>query len=314
MRLVFMGTPQFAVPSLRTLLNSSHEVVGVVTQPDRPKGRGKVIVPPPVKELALQQNVPVIQPEKMKAPEFISHLEEWHPDVIVVTAFGRILPTSILTLPPQGCINVHGSLLPAYRGAAPIQWAIINGETQTGITTMYMDEGMDTGDILLQEKVNIHGEETAGELAIRMAEVGGKLLVPTLEQLESGSLTRIPQDDSQASLAPILTKNDGCVDWTMSAKQIVNRVKGLSPWPGTFSYLKGKRMMFWQVREMESFSETSTGQPGTIISVGGTEVVVKTGKGLVGIMEWQPENKKRMTVEQYLSGNSLTPGAMFQTV
>jgi methionyl-tRNA formyltransferase len=313
MRLVFMGTPQFAVPSLRTLLESSHKVVGVVTQPDRPKGRGKVVMPPPVKELAQQKGLPVVQPEKMKAPEFLKRLEEWNPDVIVVTAFGRILPKVILDLPPRGCVNVHGSLLPAYRGAAPIQWAIINGETTTGITTMFMDEGMDTGDILLQEKVDIDAHETAGELAIRLAEVGGRLLVPTLEQLEAGVLTRIPQDHAQASFAPILTKEDGCIDWTMSARQIVSRVRGLSPWPGTFGYLEGERMTIWQAHEIPDAPGEGKSQPGTITAVGKKEVVVSTGQGSVGITEWQPANKKRMTVEQFLSGNTLSPGSMFQT-
>ncbi|MCZ6801791.1 MAG: methionyl-tRNA formyltransferase [Nitrospirae bacterium] len=313
MRLVFMGTPQFAVPSLRILLESSHEVVGVVTQPDRPKGRGQVVMPPPVKELALLNDVPVVQPEKMKALEFLECLEAWNPDVIVVTAFGRILPKAILDVPRQGCVNVHGSLLPAYRGAAPIQWAIINGETQTGITTMFMDEGMDTGDILLQEQVDIHVDETAGELAIRLAEVGGRLLVPTLEKLEAGSLTRIPQDDAQASLAPILTKSEGCIDWTLSARQIVDRVRGLSPWPGTFGSLEGQRMTIWQAHEMVSSPEEQKSQPGTITAVGKKEVVVSAGQGSVGITEWQPANKKRMTVEQFLSGNGLSPGMMFQT-
>ena len=270
-------------------------------------------MPPPVKELALIHGLPVVQPEKMKAPEFLECLEEWNPDVIVVTAFGRILPKAILDVPRQGCVNVHGSLLPAYRGAAPIQWAIINGETQTGITTMFMDEGMDTGDILLQEQVDIHVDETAGELAIRLAEIGGRLLVPTLEKLEAGSLTRIPQDHAQASLAPILTKNEGCIDWTMSAKQIVNRVRGLSPWPGTFGSLEGQRMSIWQAHEMVRSPEEQKSQPGTITAVGKKEVVVSAGQGSVGIMEWQPANKKRMTVEQFLSGNRLSPGMMFQT-
>src|SRR6476469_655465 len=229
MRIVFMGTPEFAVPSLEALLKSDARVVGIVTQPDRPRGRGQHLSPSPVKVIAQRDEIPLLQPTKMKDPSFMAELSGWKPDVIAVAAFGRILPPAILSLPSRGCINVHGSLLPKYRGAGPIQWAIINGETETGITTMLMDEGMDTGAMLLQEKLEILAEDTAGTLAPRLAELGGCLLLDTLARLKAGTLTPKKQDDRQTTLAPILKKEDGLIDWTMSATSLANRVRGLSP-------------------------------------------------------------------------------------
>src|SRR5690349_8993091 len=224
MRIVFMGTPDFAVPSFEALLKSDDHVVGVVTQPDRPKGRGQLLTPSPVKLVAQREQISVLQPTKMKDPDFLAALAAWKPDLIAVAAFGRILPPAILSLPSRGCINVHGSLLPKYRGAGPIQWALINGETETGITTMLMDEGMDTGAMLLQATMAIGPDDTVGSLSPRLADLGGRLLVETLAQLKAGTLTPRPQDHGQATLAPLLKKEDGAVNWTMSATSIANRI------------------------------------------------------------------------------------------
>lgn len=313
MRIVFMGTPTFAVPTLKALIESRYSIIGAVTQPDKPKGRGKTVMPPPVKELAQSWGIPVLQPDKMKEPDFLDTLRRWNPDFIVVTAFGRILPKVILDLPLKGCVNVHASLLPRYRGAAPIQWAIMKGETQTGVTTMMMDEGMDTGDILLQESLEIFPEETAGELAARLAEVGGALLVTTLQGLEAGSIVPQPQSHQDASLAPLLKKEAGNVDWTLGARDIVNRIRGLSPWPGCYSYLRGERLVIWKALEIPNdFEDHLRDAAGTIVSVNKSECVVRTGEGLVAIRELQPANKKRMTIEEFVRGRPLSRCMQFQ--
>lgn len=304
MRVVFMGTPAFAVPSLEALDNSDHEVVGVVTQPDRPKGRGQAVEQCPVKELALARGVPVRQPEKIKSPEFLQQLSEWKPDVIAVTAFGRILPKTILDLPPMGCVNVHGSLLPAYRGAAPIQWALIHGEPETGITTMLMDEGMDTGAVLLQHTVPIEPEDTTLELGARMAQAGGALLVETLTRLAGQSVVPRAQDHSRATMAPLLKKEDGVIDWTQSAMEIANRIRGLSPWPGSYTFHHGHRLIIRKgCVDTQGAPVGSDGhQPGTILAVGQKSFWVETGQGRIEVLEVQPANKKRMSVEQFLLG------------
>ena len=305
-----MGTPEFAVPSLEALLQSDDQVVGVVTQPDRPKGRGQEVILSPIKVICERENLPVLQPLKMKAPEFLDALRAWTPDVIAVTAFGRILPPVILTLPPQGCINVHGSLLPKYRGAAPVQWAVIRGETETGITTMLMDEGMDTGAMLLQEKVVIHPDDTAGTLAPKLAAVGGRLLIETLRQFKAGTLRPQPQDHSLATMAPLLKKEDGLVDWTLQAKDIANRVRGLSPWPGAFTFVNGERWTLWRgAAKVESPSKTA----GTITKVTKDSIEVATGNGIFQIFEIQPSNSRRMTMAQYLSGHRLSEGTTLQS-
>lgn len=311
MRIVFMGTPDFAVPSLEALLKSEHQVVGVVTQPDRPKGRGQEVVFSPVKVVCQRKGIPVLQPLKMKDPAFLDALRRWTPDVIAVTAYGRILPPAILTLPPRGCINVHGSLLPKYRGAGPIQWAVIRGEQQTGITTMFMAEGMDTGDMLLQETVEIRADDTAGTLAPRLAEVGGRLLVETLRRLEAGTLTPQPQDDAQATMAPLLKKEDGVVDWTLSAMEIANRVRGLSPWPGAYTHVNGERWVLWRVAVG---LETSGAVPGTVTKVSKDRVEVATGDGTIQLIEIQPSNSRRMTMAQYLAGHRLAEGLKLQAI
>jgi methionyl-tRNA formyltransferase len=308
MRIVFMGTPQFAVPSLEALLKSDDEVVGVVTQPDRPKGRGHALTPPPIKAIAESVGIPVVQPQKIRTPDFLERLAAWSPDLIAVTAFGRILHAPILQLPPMGCVNVHGSLLPKYRGAAPVQWAIINGETETGITTMLMDEGMDTGPMLLQERLAITEDDTAGTLAPRLAELGGRLLAETIRQLKSGTLAPRSQDNSLATLAPLLKKEDGAIDWAMGAATLAHRIRGLSPWPGAFTFLGADRWNLWKAAPR---SEHVSQEPGTIVYVTKHSIQVTTGQGVLELLEVQTANSKRMPVSQFLAGHPLTAGARF---
>ena len=306
MRLVFMGTPDFAVASLEALLKSDDAVVGVVTQPDRPKGRGQILTPSPVKLLAQRQQIPLLQPYKMKDPEFLQSLAGWKPDMIAVAAFGRILTPTILSVPPLGCINVHGSLLPKYRGAGPIQWAIINGETETGITTMFMEEGMDTGAMLLQEAIPITPDDTADTLSPRLAELGGRLLVETIARLRAGTLTPRQQDASQVTFAPLLKKEDGVIDWALPATTLANRIRGLSPWPGAYTTVAGgDRVAIWRAR---AFPGLVTMPPGTIIAVTPEAIHVATGEGILAVMELQPMNSRRMAVSQYLTGHSTTVG------
>ena len=305
MRIVFMGTPDFAVPSLEALLKSDDRVVGIVTQPDRPKGRGQQLTSSPVKMLAEREHLPLLQPTKMKDPALLAELSAWKPDLIAVAAFGRILPPAILSLPPRGCINVHGSLLPKYRGAGPIQWALINGETETGITTMLMDEGMDTGAMLLQARIAIAPEDTAGSLSPRLAELGGRLLVETLAQLKAGTLTPQAQDHSQATLAPLLKKEDGLVDWTSPATALANRIRGLTPWPGAQTYLKTDR---WIICRASAVNERATLGPGQITALTKDAIHVATGEGVLAIHELQPANSRRMPAGQYLTGHQIHVG------
>jgi methionyl-tRNA formyltransferase len=308
MRLVFMGTPDFSSASLEALLRCDDSVVGIVTQPDRPKGRGQTLTPSPVKLLAQRALIPLLQPLKMKDPEFLHTLAGWKPDLIVVSAFGRILPPAILSLPPRGCINVHGSLLPKYRGAGPIQWAIMNGERETGITTMLMDVGMDTGAMLLQEAIPIMPDDTAGTLSPRLAELGGKLLVETIARLKAGTLVPQPQDASQATLAPLLKKEDGVIDWTLPAMVLANRVRGLSPWPGAYTTVAGgDRLAIWQASALPGHM---TKPPGTVIAVTTEALHVTTGDGVLAVMELQPANSRRMAVSQYLAGHPIAVGLL----
>jgi len=306
MRLVFMGTPDFAVVSLEALLRSEDPVVGVVTQPDRPKGRGNILTPSPVKLLAQQSQIPLLQPLKMKDPEFLQTLVGWKPDLIAVAAFGRILPPAILSLPSLGCINVHGSLLPKYRGAGPIQWAIINGETETGITTMQMDEGMDTGAMLLQEAIPITSDDTAGSLSERLAQLGGRLLVETIARLKAGTLVPRQQDASQATMAPLLEKEDGVIDWTLPAAVLANRIRGLSPWPGAYTTIVGgDRWTIWRALALPG---PVTKPPGMVVAVTTKAIHVATGAGVLAVTELQPANSRRMAVSQYLAGHPVAVG------
>ena len=307
MRLLFMGTPEFALPSLNALHQSGHAILAVVTQPDRPKGRGEHLAPPPAKVMAERFGLPVLQPAKMKDPAFLESLRVLKPDLIVVVAFGRILPPEILDLPPRGCVNLHASLLPKYRGAAPIQWAIINGEQETGVTTIQMDPGMDTGDILLHERVSILPEDTAGSLSVRMAERGADLMLRTLKGIESGEIVPVPQNSSEATMAPLLEKEAGEIDWAQPAVAIANRIRGLSPWPGAYTFYQDERWRIWRAVPLD---KTSEAMPGTILQGGRENIPVATGGGLLEILEIQPESGRRMGIREFLAGHSVEAGVV----
>jgi methionyl-tRNA formyltransferase len=304
MRIIFFGTPFFAVPSLLALLRSEAEVVAVVTQPDKPKGRNRIPTSPPVKDVALNNGIVVLQPSTMRDSAFLERLKNVNPDIIVVVAYGKILPPHILHLPAYGCINVHASLLPKYRGAAPIQWAIINGEKQTGITTMLMDEGLDTGDILLQKVVDITDDDTSESLSRRLADIGASLLVSTVDNLSDSSLKPLPQEGIP-SYAPPIKKEDGCIDWKQTAKEICNFVRGMYPWPCAYCYLEKERIKITRVAAIEG-----SGHPGRIVRTSG-EFIVGTGKGLISIIELQPEGKKPMHARDFLRGRKIQEGSFF---
>jgi methionyl-tRNA formyltransferase len=307
-RILFMGTPDFAVPVLKSLLAGPDEVVAVVTQPDREKGRGKKLTPPPVKIEALAAGVPVLQPIKIKTQEYRETLAGFKPDIIVVAAYGRILPPSILDLPPLGCINVHGSLLPKYRGAAPIQWAVINGETEVGVTIMKMDEGMDTGDILLPARISTSPDETAGSLFQKIADLGARTLREALDLLREDRLAASPQDHGYATLAPMLNKGQGLIDWKRPATQLHCWIRGLDPWPSAYSFLDQKRYRFFAPKVIQ-FPDNQT--PGTLLRADKHGLLVATGKDALLVKEIQPEGGKRMTVDAYICGHPLSPGLRF---
>jgi len=308
MNLVFMGTPDFAVPTLKALHESRHSVLAVVTQPDRPKGRGQEMQASPVKRYALDNGLKVYQPEKASAPEFVAELAELKPDLIVVIAYGQILRENLLSLPKHFCMNIHASLLPKYRGAAPINWAIINGDRESGVTTMKMDKGLDTGDILLMQKVTIENDDTAQHLHDKLSEAGGTLALETVDQLEQDLLHFIPQDDAESTYAAKLKKEDGLLHWNQEAVVIRNRVRGLEPWPGAFGFLKGKRLRFCKV-------ETGPGEqadaPGVVMRVSDYGIEIGTLKDRIIVTEIQPEGKKRMSVKSYLRGHPVKPGEQF---
>lgn len=302
MRVVFMGTPDFAVPSLQKLLERGDEVIAVFTQPDKPKGRGHKLQAPPVKELALQHGIPVYQPATLRDETAQQVLFELAPDVIVVAAYGKLLPKAVLDLPPYGCINVHGSLLPKYRGAAPIQWAVINGEKTAGVTTMYMGEGMDTGDMLLKAETPVGEDETAGELFDRLMVLGAELLGETLDALQAGTLTRTPQKEADATHAPMLSKELSQLDFTRPAQQLHDLIRGLNPWPCAVAELHGKRMKLLSSRVVPQ-----QGAPGTVAEKNG-ELLVYCGQDALVLTQLQTENGKRMSGGQYLLGHPLQPG------
>ena len=312
MKIVFMGTPDFAKESLEAIYNVGHEILGVVTNPDRPKGRGMKLVASPVKEFANSKNLKIYQPEKVrKNVEFIEEMKSLEPDVICVVAYGKLLPQEILDIPKLGCINVHGSLLPKYRGAAPIQWAVLNGEKTTGITTMYMDVGMDTGDMILKEEVDIGPDETTGELWERLSKIGGQLLVKTLEQIENGTAPRIPQDDN-FSMAPMLDKEMSKIDWnTKTANEIKNLVRGLNPIMGTYSYLDGKKIKFWKVDVLPD--DNLNQENGIVIKADSKDgLYIKAKDGVIKVLEIQGENAKKMGAQDFLRGNNIQIGAKFE--
>lgn len=308
LKVLFMGTPDFAVPTLEALCNSDYEVIGVVTQPDKPKGRGKSVQMTPVKECALKYDIPVFQPVRIRDEENVAKLAKLDIDFMVVVAFGQILPKSILDMPKYGCINVHSSLLPTYRGAAPIQWTIINGESKTGITTMFMDEGIDTGDILLQEETPIYDDETGGSLHDRLADMGAKLLIKTLDGVKDGSIKRIKQDDSKSNYVGMLNKNMGKMDFTKSAIELERLVRGLNPWPSAYTSLNDKMFKIWEAKAIEDDSKYEEAKVGTIVLINKTTIVVKTGKGLLELFEVQLEGKKRMLVKDFLRGYQVKVG------
>lgn len=299
MKIVFMGTPDFSVNALENIVKAGHDVVGVITQPDKPKGRGGKMQYTPVKEKALELGLDVYQPQRVKETEFIEKLKEMNPDAIVVIAFGQILPKAILDMPKYGCINVHASLLPKYRGAAPIQWSVIDGEKETGVTTMYMNEGLDTGDIIDKVVVPIDKKETGGSLFDKLAIEGGKLILKTLIELENGTAVRTPQDDSKSNYAGMINKQLGKIDFNKSANEIERLIRGLNPWPSAYTKMEGKTLKIWDADVDDSENDSA---PGTITEVGKDFIRVATGKGSLKILELQLEGKKRMKTRDFLNG------------
>ena len=306
MRVIFMGTPDFATGTLEEIVKAGHEVVGVVTQPDKPKGRGKTMMPTPVKETALKYNLPVYQPRKVREPEFVELLRSLKPDVMVVAAFGQIITKEILEMPKYGCINVHASLLPAYRGAAPIQWAVINGDEESGVTIMQMDEGIDTGDMIEKAVVPIAEDETGGSLFDKLSHTGAKLCVKVLKDLEEGTAVGEKQpEESTTPYAKMIDKKMGEVDWKKSAKEIEQLIRGLNPWPSAYTKVHGKTLKLWKAKVL---LETSQMKPGQIVKVTKDSLAVQTGQGMLEIQELQLEGKKRMDTSSFLRGYALAEG------
>ncbi len=309
-RLIFMGTPAFAVPSLNALIEGGHEILAVVTRPDKPRGRGREPSPSAVKAAATGRGIPVLTPANIRDEGFTKLLKDMAPEFIVVVAFGRILPESVLNIPPGGCVNLHASLLPGYRGAAPINWAIINGDRETGVSTMFMDAGLDTGPVLLEKKVAIGDDDTAEDLAVSLSNEGAALLKETIALLSEGRLKPRPQDDSKATFAPVLKKEDGRIDWTKGSEEIRNLIRGLYPWPGAYTQWKGL------LKIHSALAHTGPGvnavaSPGTVIGVQGGTIDVACGEGVLRITELQPENKRRMSAAEFISGYRIGKGERF---
>ena len=301
-----MGTPQFAVPPLAALIKAGHEIAGVVTRIDKPAGRGRTVTAPPVKLFAVERGLAVFQPKRVRDPEFLDTLRRLEPEAIVAAAYGQILPAAVLHLPRYGCINIHASLLPAYRGAAPINWAIIRGEERTGITIMQMDEGMDTGAVLLQESIRIDPEDTAGTLTEKLSELGARLIAEALPGIVSGALKPVAQDNARATLAPLLKKEDGLIDWTLPAKDIHDRVRGFTPWPGAYTFLEGT-----MVKLLKTGVAPGSLAAGVIAAKGNT-LEVGTGKDLIRLVTVQPAGKKPMAAGDFLRGHRITAGTKFE--
>lgn len=309
LRIIFMGTPEFAAQVLEVLLSGPDQVVAVVSQPDRARGRGKKVASTPTRVVAEAANIPVLQPEKIRTEEFRNGLLSYRPDLIVVAAYGRILPASLLRLPPLGCINVHGSLLPAYRGAAPVQWSIIRGEKEVGVTIMQMDEGLDTGDMLLQARLTPERDETAGTLMNKLAALGGATLLRAIAGLKDGTVIPTAQDHQRATLAPMLTKEDGRIDWTRSAEEIERLVRGLDPWPSAYTFLDDARLRLF-APEVEYLSCDRA--PGSILRADSRGLLVTCGKHAINFKELQPEGKKRMAVAAFCCGRPVPVGTVLQ--
>lgn len=303
MKIIFMGTPDFAAASLEALIASRHEIQAVVTQPDKPKGRKGELTPPPVKVIAKREGIKVYQPLKVRDEEFVKTLRAYNPDVMVVVAFGQIIPLSILQMPKFGCVNIHGSLLPKYRGAAPIQWAVLDGEKETGITTILMDEGIDTGDILLKKTIKIDADETSGSLFDKLMALGAETILETLDELEKGSLTPTKQGESPTAYAKMLTKAMGLIDFTRSAKELDCFVRGMDPWPSAYTLLAGKTLKLWKVRAVEG-----GGKAGSVIGIDKESFTIACGKGAIEVLEVQLEGKKRMSAGDFLKGSTLNIG------
>ena len=309
MRIVFMGTPDFSVPALEALVEGGHEVVAAITQPDKPKGRGKAVLMTPVKEKAMELGIPVYQPVKVRGPEFVEKLRQMERDAIVVVAFGQILSRQVLDIPRLGCVNVHASLLPKYRGAAPIQWAILDGETCTGVTTMLMDEGIDTGNMLEKLEVPIAPDETGGSLHDMLSRAGAELIRSTLRRLEAGTLVPEPQTEEGTCYARMLTKTMGDIDWNMDAAAIERLIRGLNPWPSAYTHLDGRTLKIWKAQVREGNPEGVCGQ---IVETGRDSISVKTGNGVLVLQEVQLEGKKRMDAGAFLRGFPLKAGTVLE--
>ena len=303
MKIIFMGTPDFAAASLEALIDSRHEIQAVVTQPDKPKGRKGELTPSSVKVIAKREGIKVYQPLKVRDEEFVKTLRAYNPDVMVVVAFGQIIPLSILQMPKYGCVNIHGSLLPKYRGAAPIQWAVLDGEKETGITTILMDEGIDTGDILLKKTIQIDTDETSGSLFDKLMALGAETILETLDELEKGNLTPTKQGESPTAYAKMLTKAMGLIDFTKSAKELDCFVRGMDPWPSAYTLLSGKTLKLWKVRVVEG-----GGKAGSVIEIGKESFTVACGEGAIEVLEVQLEGKKRMSAGDFLKGSTLNIG------
>lgn len=311
MRVLFMGTPDFAVPTLQALIESEHEVVGVVTQPDKPKGRGGKMQYSPVKELAVEAKLPVYQPDRVRDEAFLFEVRRLYPDVIVVVAFGQILSKEILEIPEYGCLNVHASLLPKLRGAAPIQWSVIQGDKESGVTIMQMDEGLDTGDILMTRRYPLEEKETGGSLFERLAAFGGPMILKVLEDAQAGNLHPIPQKDEEHTYAKMLTKAVGEMDFTKSAVELERLIRGLNPWPSAYTHLHGKMLKVWEadvIPWQELSEEQQSSAPGMILAVEKDSFTVQTGEGALRLLTVQLEGKKRMDVAAFLRGYSLKEG------
>ena len=307
MRILFMGTPEFAVPILRTL-SKHHEIAAVVTQPDRPKGRGQGVVFSPVKEYALSLDLPVLQPEKAKGEDFVKRLVEFKADIFVVVAYGQILPVSILRIPPLGCVNIHASLLPKYRGAAPMQWAILKGDKVTGITIMYMDKGMDTGDMILKKELPIEDSDRFRDVHDKMAALSCECIIEALEQIEAGTAPREVQNHDEATYAPMLKKENGLIDWSTPTAAIINQVRALDPWPGTFTYYDGQVLKIWECASWAGLL-TSNAKPGEVLE-SDKHLLVKTKDGALCCTVVQGQGGKRMSAGDYLRGRSITVGTV----
>ena len=303
MKIIFMGTPDFAAASLEALIDSRHEIQAVVTQPDKPKGRKGELTPSPVKVIAKREGIKVYQPLKVRDEEFVDTLRAYNPDVMVVVAFGQIIPLSILKMPKYGCVNIHGSLLPKYRGAAPIQWAVLDGEKETGITTILMDEGIDTGDILLKKTIKIDTDETSGSLFDKLMALGAKTILETLDELEKGNLTPTKQGESPTAYAKMLTKAMGLIDFTRSAKELDCFVRGMDPWPSAYTLLAGKTLKLWKVRAVDG-----SGKAGSVIGIDKESFTIACGEGAIEVLEVQLEGKKRMSAGDFLKGSTLNIG------